>query len=164
MITTLRRLGSVLAGLLLAGLAPPSWAALSQPTDNNLHIDRGVSYSNVVFLSATGGVAPYSFSFAGALPSGISVSSDGLLTGVTCGSNGTYPLGVVTVSDSAGATATKSGLTLIVNAAPAGGCSLTVTSSMAAGTVGTAYSGTITASGGSTPYTYSVSSGSLPPG
>ena len=142
----LRRLGVHLAALLLFVLAQPVWAALSQPSDNNLHIDRGVSYNAVVFLSASGGTAPYSFSFAGALPSGITVSSDGFLTGVTCGSNGTYPLGSVTVTDAVGATASKTGLALIVNAAPAGGCSLTVSSTMSAGTVGTSYSGSITAS------------------
>ncbi|MFT3956764.1 MAG: putative Ig domain-containing protein [Piscinibacter sp.] len=160
----LRCLRSFLISVLVPLTALPAWAALAQPSDNNLHIDRGVSYTNTVFLSTSGGTAPYSFSFAGALPSGISVSSSGLLTGVTCGSNGTYPLGTVTVTDAVGATASKTGLTLIVNAAPAGGCSLTVSSTMSSGSVGVAYSGSITATGGSVPYTYSVSSGGLPPG
>ena len=77
----------------LAQAAPPA-----QPSDNNLHIDRGVAYSSVLFLSTTGGQAPYTFSFPGSLPIGITVSSDGLLSGVTCGANGSYPLGVVTVT------------------------------------------------------------------
>ena len=74
------------------------------------------------------------------------------------------PLGVVTVTDSIGQTNTKSGLTLIVNAAPAGGCSLTITSTTTTGTTGTPISGSITASGGNGTYTYSVAGGSLPPG
>src|SRR5262249_31316870 len=57
--------------------------------DNNTHIDRGVDYTASAFLTASGGTAPYTFNVTAGVPSGIVINSDGTLTGVTCGSNGT---------------------------------------------------------------------------
>ncbi len=52
------------------------------------------------------------------------------------------------------------------SAAPGGGCPLITVNpaTLPNGTIGTAYSQTITASGGAAPYTFAVSSGTLPPG
>ncbi len=61
-------------------------------------------------LTASGGTEPYTFSLlSGALPSGITLSSDGLLSGFPDGSTaapGTYPI-TIQVEDSAGATASR---------------------------------------------------------
>jgi Autotransporter beta-domain/Putative Ig domain/Cadherin-like domain len=133
-------------------------------SDNNTHIDRGVFYTSFAFLTASGGTAPYSFNVTAGLPSGIAVNSDGTVSGVTCGTNGNFAL-TADVTDNVGGTGSSTTLKLIVNAAPAGGCSLTFSSSTVPnGNVGTAYSTTISATGGTAPYTYTVASGSLPTG
>ena len=114
----------------------------------------GTAYSQS--LSASGGTTPYSWSVtSGSLPAGLSLGSGGTISG-TPTSAGTSTF---TVQVSGGGTATKS-LSITVNPA-----SLQVTtSSLPAGTVGTAYSQSLSASGGTTPYSWSVTSGSLPAG
>jgi hypothetical protein len=157
----LRRLRfcAVLGACLLSAVA----AAAPSASDNNTHIDRGVYYASSAFLTGSGGVAPYTFTVTG-MPSGVQLNGDGSLTGVTCGANGKFTLSV-TVTDSTNASATLSTLALVVNAAPAGGCSLTFTSgSPPAATVGSSYSFTFVASGGTSPYTYTLASGTLPTG
>ena len=133
--------------------------------DNNTHIDRGVLYTNATFLSATGGTAPYTFVVNSGLPPGIVVNSAGKISGATCGSNGNFGLSV-TVTDNIGGTATATNKSLIVNAAPAGGCSISFTSSAptSSANVGQPYSFSFATSGGSVSTTYSVGSGSVPTG
>ncbi|AXC11423.1 Serine protease, subtilase family [Acidisarcina polymorpha] len=65
-------------------------------------------------LAATGGVAPYTWTAAGALPTGLSLSAAGLLSG-TPGTAGTTTV-ALTVTDAANNTATAN-LTLTINAA-----------------------------------------------
>jgi uncharacterized protein (TIGR03437 family) len=109
-------------------------------------------------LQVSGGAAPYTFSIiSGSLPAGLSLSQQGAITGTPT----TSGLNSVTfrVTDATGATAQ---VTLNVQA---GQSNLTITSNtLPNGAVGQNYSTTLTASGGTTPYTWSVSSGSLPPG
>jgi hypothetical protein len=129
------------------------------------HAERGVAYSYQ--LVASGGTAPYTFAITGgALPVDYSMTSAGLITGQSCANaNGTYKFDV-RVTDAASASQTFSNVSLEMNRAPGGQCDLTVTLSglPATGTVGAAYSGTVTASGGTSPFTYSITSGSLPAG
>ncbi len=94
------------------------------------------------------------------------VSGGGALTGsTTTATTYTAPAATsskqtITVTATSVADATKSSpVTLTVQAAPA-----ITTSSLASGTVGTTYSASLAASGGVSPYTYSVSSGTLPAG
>ena len=56
--------------------------------DNGVHIDRGVLYSGLSYLTASGGTAPYTFTIdpSTPLPTGITVNSNGTISGVTCGS------------------------------------------------------------------------------
>ena len=117
---------------------------------------QGTSYSQTI--TASGGSAPYSFAVtAGTLPTGLSLSSGGVLSG-TPSANGSFSF-TVQATDPGFNTGSRS-YTVIINLA-----ALTISpSSLPAGTVGTAYSQTATASGGSAPYSYAVLSGSLPTG
>jgi len=109
-------------------------------------------------LAATGGVPPYTWTVsAGSLPSGLSLASTGAITGTPTAA-GTSNF-TVKVTDSANLSDTKA-LQIVITAP------LTVTtSSLPSGTVGAAYTQqTLSASGGTSPYTWSVSAGSLPAG
>ncbi len=117
----------------------------------------GVAYSQT--LSATGGSPPYGWSIsASSLPAGLSLNqSTGAITG-TPTTAGSFNF-TAQVSDTAKATASQA-FSLTINA-PA---LLITTTSLPNGTVGTAYSQTLAASGGATPYSWSLAVGSLPPG
>ena len=116
---------------------------------------KGIAYS--VTLTATGGTTPYTWSVnAGTLPPGITLSSSGVLSG-TPTTTGSYPFSV-NVIDANNGIATAS-ITLVVGA----GLSLTF-GTPPTGQVGVAYTDTLTATGGTTPYTWSVSAGTLPAG
>jgi Putative Ig domain/IPT/TIG domain len=115
----------------------------------------GVAYTDT--LTATGGTAPYSWSVnAGSLPPGLTLTSAGVLAG-TPTTAGSYPF-TVNVIDQNNGIATAS-ITLVV----ASGLGLTFTAPPT-GQVGVAYTDTLTAAGGTAPYTWSISAGSLPAG
>jgi Putative Ig domain len=106
-------------------------------------------------LSASGGIAPYSWSVtAGNLPAGLALSSNGVLSG-TPAAPGTSTF-TVQVSDSASTpqTATAS-LTLVIGVATLA----VTTTSLPSGKVGTAYSAQLMVSGGVPPYAWSVNAG-----
>lgn len=110
-------------------------------------------------LAASGGTPPYSFSGSG-LPSGLSLTSSGTLSGAMKKS-GTYSFSAQ-VSDSAGIAATTSYSVTISGPGP-----LSLTSpSLANGTVNALYSGTLSAAatGGNPPYQWSVQAGTIPAG
>ena len=107
----------------------------------------GVPYSPGVQFQAAGGSTPYTWA-ATSLPAGMSFSASGLLSG-TPTKAGTFSIGV-TVTDSAKATATGTFAIAIA------GLSIT-TASLPDATVGTAYGGSMAASGGVTPLTWSAS-------
>ena len=117
---------------------------------------QNVSYSAT--LAATGGVAPYVWSLAsGSLPAGLSLSNSGVISGIpTSSGTGTF---TIQVADSNAKTATAA-LTLTINP-PA---LVVTTSSLPGGTQNVAYNATLSATGGTAPYTWSVVSGSLPAG
>ncbi|WP_430715484.1 putative Ig domain-containing protein, partial [Ralstonia flaminis] len=117
----------------------------------------GVAYSQMA--SASGGTAPYTYTVtAGTLPAGLSLnSSTGTLSG-TPTAGGTFNL-TITATDANSYTGTRS-LSLTVGAA-----TLTVSPSTVPGaTVSTAYSQSVSTSGGTAPYTYAVTAGTLPAG
>ena len=107
-------------------------------------------------LSVSGGSGSYTITASG-MPTGLSVNpTSGVISGTPTVS-GAYSVGF-TVTDSNGLAASKT-LTLNVVTPP----SIT-TSTFAATTAGAVYSTSITAANGVPPYTYSISSGSLPAG
>lgn len=116
----------------------------------------GAAYS--VTLAASGGTTPYTWTVSsGSLPGGLSLSSSGLLSGPPSGA-GTFSF-TAKVTDAASRTATTS-LQITIDPAPL----MITTSSLQNGQVGTAYSVTLAATGGTTPYSWIVNSGSLPGG
>ncbi len=133
-------------------------AALSITTTSLPSGTVNTSYSQT--LAATGGVSPYTWSISsGSLPAGLTLSGS---TGVISGTPTTAGPAVdftVKVTDSDSNTATAS-LSITINATA---LSITTTS-LPAGTVNTSYSQTLAATGGVSPYTWSISSGSLPAG
>lgn len=116
----------------------------------------GTAYNSV--LSASGGVAPYSFSLlSGALPIGVSFSSGGQFTGVPR-SDGNFSL-TVRATDANGQSASR--VYTFSIAAPV----LTITpATLPDGTTNIAYSHNLSTSGGIAPYSYSLVSGNLPIG
>lgn len=116
----------------------------------------GSSYSAA--LTASGGTIPYSFSFSGgALPPGLTLQSNGALTG-TPTQPGQFTF-QATVRDAAQRTDSRQ-FTLSVRPAPLS----ILTGLLPAGSPGSVYSAQLVASGGVTPYVWSVSAGTLPPG
>jgi hypothetical protein len=118
----------------------------------------GTAYSST--LAVTNGYAPYGFSIiSGSLPAGLTLnSSTGVISG-TPTTAGTYTF-TSKVVDSKGNSDTTT-CTIVVNAAVNLACG---TCGANKATVGTPYSSALSVTGGSAPYTYSISSGSLPPG
>jgi hypothetical protein len=110
-------------------------------------------------LSGQGGVPPYTWMATG-LPSTLTLNTT---TGVISGSPTTPSFGLVTVTltDSAGTTAPAAFLPLSIN--PLLPLSI-VTTTLPAGTHGVAYQACVYATGGVTPYNWTVTSGSLPAG
>src|SRR5438309_602935 len=117
----------------------------------------GATYSSA--LAASGGSTPYTWTVsAGALPGGLTLSSTGQISG-TPTTAGTFSF-TARASDAAAQTATA---VLQITIAPAP-LVITTVSPLSSGQAGSAYSTTLAASGGSTPYTWTVSAGALPGG
>ena len=136
-------------------------AALAVTTSSLPPGTQGTTYTSTN-LNATGGVTPYTWTInSGALPTGI------MLTGNTISGlptvSGTFPI-TFKVTDAAGGTALSSGLNIVLAAEPP--LMVTTTNSnLPAGTINAAYStSNLNASGGIQPYTWSITSGSLPTG
>ncbi|HVB10676.1 MAG TPA: putative Ig domain-containing protein [Bacillota bacterium] len=120
----------------------------------------GVSYTQA--MVASGGSGSYTWTYSGSLPTGLTLGTNGLLTG-TPTAIGTYTFTAI-VRDTYGNTASTS-FTLAVGTTSGGGTSsVTVTTTaLPSATQGSYYSATIYASGGSGNYTWTYT-GSLPPG
>jgi hypothetical protein len=118
----------------------------------------GIAYSQT--LQAAGGATPYTWSPAGPLPgalAALSLSAGGVITGTpSAPGTGTF---TVSVTDNNGSISQQS-LTLTIVKAPA----ITTPATLPTGEVNIAYSQTLAETGGTPPYTWSVTGGSLPAG
>jgi uncharacterized protein (TIGR03437 family) len=116
----------------------------------------GVAYNQAI--TASGGASPYSFALsAGTLPNGLTLSSAGVLSGTpTQSANANI---TIRATDANGCVGTQS-YSLVIN------CPTITLSpgSLPSGAVGAAYNQTIIASGGASPYSFTVSAGTLPNG
>jgi len=162
----MRRLTRIFAHLVIAvlsgcgggdsGSGPPplSITAASPPSGTS-----GVAYSGYTF-AASGGTPPMTWSEAGPLPPGMTLSVAGLLSGSPARA-GTYPI-VINVVDSSEPPLTNSvSLSLKVNDSA---IVISLPGTPSTGTPTYPYpSLTFNVSGGSPPYTF-TSSGTLPPG
>jgi hypothetical protein len=142
--------------------APPITVSLSPMTlpDGT----AATAYSQT--LTASGATAPYSFAVtSGALPTGLSLASNGSLTG-TPTSAGSFTF-TVTATDSNPCLGPYSGSQAYTVVIAAAGPVISVAPgnpSLPQATVGESYNETFTATGGSAPYSFSITSGALPPG
>src|SRR5712664_2586850 len=133
---------------------PPTVATTSPLTAGTV----GAAYS--VTLQASGGAGTLTWSLAsGTLPNGVSLSGGGVISGTpTATGTSTFTVQVAD-SGSPALNATKQ-LSITVNPAPLA----IVTATLPNGTLQSTYNSTLQASGGTTPYTWSVTVGALPTG
>ncbi|HVB93346.1 MAG TPA: Ig domain-containing protein, partial [Acidimicrobiales bacterium] len=132
-------------------LAAPSITTTKLPGS-----EVGAPYSQT--LVGSGGSTPYIWSVsAGSLPAGLTLNgATGIISGTPTGSgSSTF---TVTLTDASGRTANQN-YTLKVASA-----SSIATGTIPGGGVGTAYSQTLVGTGGTAPYRWSVTAGSLPAG
>ncbi len=139
--------------------------ATTTTTAQNLTV--GTAMSSFSPLTPSGGVTPYTFSItSGTLPAGLSLDpSNGEVTGTP---TATYAVAnvVFSVKDANNAVAsTTSTVSFSVAAAPVAitATASTTAQSLTVGTTMTSFS-PLTPSGGVTPYTFSIASGTLPAG
>jgi Putative Ig domain len=139
----------------LNGLINP--AVLRITTASLPAAQAGTAYSSA--LAASGGTAPYTWQLSGGtLPAGLSFSG-GALSGTPTTASATSLTFIVTDSGKPAQSATTN-LTLTIAAAR-----LVVTSgSLPQGQVGTTYSAALAASGGTSPYSWQLTGGTLPAG
>ncbi|PYP89366.1 MAG: hypothetical protein DMF61_03920 [Blastocatellia bacterium AA13] len=125
----------------------------------------GSSYSQTV--SAVGGTAPYTFAIStGGLPPGLSITAANAGTVVVSGTptaSGLFSF-TITATDANGCPGSR--LYSIVIPVLSGGCPVITLSpaTLPNAVLGTPYSQTILASGGTAPYTFAITSGALPIG
>jgi hypothetical protein len=129
---------------------------VTNPSSNSDPAGTPLVAANFTFTQS-GAIGTATFTTASTLPTGVSLTTAGVLTG-TPTQGGSFPI-VVTVTDSNGCTGSSSGYTLTITCP-----TITVTNpGVSSGTAGTAFSQTFTQSGGQGTITWSET-GTLPTG
>ena len=140
---------------------PPTPPATLTITTTSPLTPGAVSTAYSVAFAASGGTAPFSWSVSsGTVPAGLALSTAGVLSGTPTAA-GTSSFSV-TVTDSGSPAQTATLAATLVIAPPK--LVITTTSPLTAGTVNTAYSTTLTATGGTGAITWAVTTGTLPAG
>jgi Putative Ig domain len=167
-----RRIRSVVAAfaivsgsMLAASAATPALASTPAPlvitTTSPLTATAGSAY--LAKLDATGGTKPYTWTLAGgsSLPAGLTLHpANGEITGEPLGPAGTFNF-IAEVTDSESPSVSTTALeSITINVTPLA----VTTQTLPPATAGVAYSTTLAATGGVSPYIWSIPVGSLPPG
>jgi hypothetical protein len=135
-------------------------AALAIATTSLPNGTENISYSQP--LSATGGVKPYTWTLtSGSLPTGLLLSTAGVISGTPTAAGSFSFVVQVTDTEVPAQTATI-GLGITINTTTSG-LNITTTSPLPGATQNSAYTTTVTASGGTPPYTWTLGSGSTLP-
>jgi hypothetical protein len=143
--------GSSVVALKICPVITQSPATLATPV-------IGVAYSQSI--TPSGGLTPYTFTLAsGTLPSGMTLSSSGTISGTSTSVSSTTFTIKATASDGCSGTAayTLTPVCPTLNLSP-------TAATLPVAYLGASYSQTLTASGGTGPYTYALQSGDLPGG
>lgn len=119
----------------------------------------GVPYNNLQLQAASGHEQDTWSIVNGSLPAGLTLSSDGIISGTPTGENGTSTF-TVQVKDASGQTATK---TLSISVFGVHNLQV-ATSSLSSGVVGQSYQSKLSAVGGQGSYVWKVAQGKLPTG
>jgi len=153
-------LGATASGSFSITVSCPALSLTSAVT-----LPQGTQNSPYSFqFTASGGIGPYTFTLvSGTLPTGVTLSSGGLLSGTPTNS-GTFGSLVVKVTDSCSTPQNQQNtftLTIVPATPP---LQITTTSPLPSGTQNGSYSTTMSATGGTPPYTWSITVGTLPTG
>ena len=122
-----------------------------------------VAYS--ASLAASGGTPAVTFKLASgsALPSGLGLSAAGAVSG-TPSAAGVFNLSITAEDSSSPAQSATRGYTLTIGTGTTAPPLAVATSTLPSGTALVTYAQTLAATGGTMPYTWSLTSGALPPG
>jgi large repetitive protein len=116
-----------------------------------------VGVSPQLLLTAAGGAAPYTFKFIdGSLPPGLTLAATAIFTGTP-----TTPdsFRFVVQATDANQVTQLTAITVTVAPASGGGSTIVINPTLLNATVGQSFSATLTASGGTAPYTFSLVAG-----